>query len=384
MKKKALHIVTRLDKGGLADTVLKLCCGLQAVGYNVTCVAGLTNDPHPEFLAHRRLGKIPLIIVDEMRRAIHPYFDMVALFKLFRIIGAEKPDIVHTHSSKAGILGRLAAAFWRVPVIVHSPHGHIFYGYFSRIVTKFFILLERWLTKFTTKIITLTQLGRDDHVRLNIGPPHKFAIIPCGIEYPVQNPTPEVLRSLKQQFGLNGEKVIGWVGRLEPIKGCDVFLEACRSIHEKYDSSAKFFIVGDGSESASLRQKARHLGIEENAIFSGSRTDVPHLMHLFDVFVLSSRNEGLGRVILEAMSCSVPVVATAVGGVPEIISNDVNGKLVPTENPPALAHAMGELLTNPDTGASFAESAKNTCRHFHFQNMIFRTDQLYQELSKKF
>jgi len=382
MKKKALHIVTRLDKGGLADTVLKLCSGLQDVGYKVTCVAGLTSDPHPEFLSHRQQGKIPLIIVDELRRSIHPYFDLLALLKLIRIIGAEKPDIVHTHSSKAGILGRLAAAVWRIPVCIHSPHGHIFYGYFDRWVTQFFILLERLLTKFTTKITTLTHPGKNDHVRLKVGPPEKFAVIPCGIQYPVKKPGNDTLKALKQHIGLNGEKVIGWVGRLEPIKGCDIFLEACRIIHEKIDVSVKYIIVGDGSESAVLKNKARQFGIDNNTVFLGSRTDVPDLMHLFDLFVLSSRNEGLGRVILEAMTCSVPVIATKVGGVPEIISNNVNGKLVPTENSVALALAMENLLLNDELSNSFVEKAQNTFRHFHFQNMIHRTDLLYQELSQ--
>lgn len=381
MKKKALHIVTRLDEGGLADTVLKLCSGLQEAGYNVSCVTGLTRSPHPEFLAYQKKRNFPIIKIDELRRAIHPYFDLMALWKLIRIIGEVKPDIVHTHSSKAGILGRLAAAFWRVPVIVHSPHGHIFYGYFNQFTTNIFILLERLLTKFSTKVITLTRLGKDDHVRLKIGPQEKFSIIPCGIRYPVNKPAQVALEALKQHIGLNGEKVIGWVGRLEPIKGCDIFLEACRTIHEHSDLKAKFVVVGDGVESSALKSKVMQLGLTETVCFLGNRTDVHNLMFLFDVFVLTSRNEGLGRVILEAMSCSVPVIATEVGGVPEIISDNVNGKLIPAENPVSLAHAIERLLKNEKLRGSFIQNAHHTCKHFHFQNMIQRTDALYQQLS---
>ncbi|MFZ5517031.1 MAG: glycosyltransferase family 4 protein [Candidatus Zhuqueibacterota bacterium] len=380
-KKTALHIVTRLDKGGLADTVLTLCAGVQSRGYDVTCVTGLTRDPHPAYIACRREGKIPLIVVPELRRAIHPYFDAVALVKLIRLIGALKPTIVHTHSSKAGILGRLAAAYWGVPVRIHSPHGHIFYGYFNRASTQFFIALERLLARCTTRIITLTRLGKKDHVHFKIAPSQKFAVIPCGIQYPVKYPGNGRLNALKHHLGLNGEKVIGWVGRLEPVKGCDIFLEACRLYQQSGSAATKFVVVGDGSQSAALKEVARQLGIADDTIFLGNRTDVPDLMFLFDVFVLSSRNEGLGRVILEAMSCSVPVIATRVGGVPEIIAHNANGLLAPADQPRALAAAMQTLMTCPDMRHAFISNAQNTCRHYHFENMIDRTEQLYSRLA---
>jgi len=380
LKKTALHIVTRLDKGGLADTVLKLCAGLQSRGYAVTCVTGLTRDPHPEFIACCREGKIPLITVPELRRAIHPYFDAVALVKLIRLIGALKPSIVHTHSSKAGILGRLAAAYCGVPVRVHSPHGHIFYGYFNRASTQFFIALERLLARCTTRIITLTRLGKNDHVHFNIAPSQKFAVIPCGIQYPATHPGNGRLNALKHHLGLNGEKVIGWVGRLEQVKGCDIFLEACRMYQESSDVGSTFVIVGDGSQRAALVETARRLGLSNHTIFLGNRTDVPDLMYLFDVFVLSSRNEGLGRVILEAMSCSVPVIATRVGGVPEIIANNANGLLAPANQPGAIAEAIQKLVSSPELRHTLVANAQRTCRHYHFEKMIERTDQLYSRL----
>ena len=375
---KVLHIVTRLDEGGLADTVIKLCEGLQQKGFHIVCIAGATHYPHPEYLAAKDRKKLKIIKIKQLIRSISPVNDFISLYKLLKIIKHEKPDIVHTHSSKAGILGRLAAAILSVPVIIHSPHGHIFYGYFSRVVTLIFMIIERLLAKITYRVTTLTNLGLEDHVKLRIAEKKKFCVLPCGIQWPIVKPDAEKILSLKKEFGINREKVVGWVGRLVPIKNCELLLKAAqiRLENKKYD--IKYLIIGDGEERVNLENFVKKANLGNSVRFLGNRNDIINLMHIFDLFVLTSNNEGLGRVILEAMSCGIPVIATKVGGVPEIITDKKNGLLIPPNSPVRLSNTINRLLANYNEAKEFGKKGIETAQYYSFDNMINRTAELYK------
>jgi len=378
---KIVHIVTRLDKGGLADTVLYLAKGLVQIGYHITVIAGNTADPHPSLDLFLKEKYFPLYFIKDLQRNINPMKDLIVLWKLIKLLGKLKPDIVHTHSSKSGLLGRMAAAYWNIPIIIHSPHGHIFYGYFNRFISRIFITIERWLAKFTTQIITLTLKGKQDHLKYKVGRASQFSIVPCGINFLTFGDYKKSQNFRQNSLCMNGERLVGWVGRLVPIKGCDVFLKSCKELINLNQHRIKVIVVGDGEIRGELENLAQQLGINDHISFLGNRTDVAAIMKSLDIFVLSSYNEGFGRVLVEAMHCGVPIVATNVGGVPELIKNGFNGYLIPGGESQAMTQAIFNLLSNEQIAQRFSVNGRQIADQFSFENMIRQTDQVYRRMN---
>ena len=375
-----LHIITRLDRGGSAEAVMRLVEGLKRDGYPVELVAGRTVEPQENLEAFSLRTGVPVISIEELRRAVRPADDLIALVKLMRLIGRERPEIVHTHSSKAGLLGRLAAWLKGCPVVIHYPHGHVFYGYFGRLRTWAVILTERLAARITHRIFTLTELGKREHIGFGIAGPEKFVTVPCGIDLakfssPRRNPT-----EVRAEFGFSPTDVVaGWVGRLVPIKGCETFLYALE-LARKRRSGLRGIIVGDGPLRERLEEIAEGLGLSGNVVFAGAREDIPEVMHALDLFVLTSLNEGLGRVLLEAMACGVPVVASRVGGVAEIVLQRETGLLVPSKDPEGIAGAILEILNDGKKAKLFSQKGKERAKLFDVERMIEKTEEVYGEL----
>ena len=179
---KIFLVITRLDRGGSSDAVLNLATGLINRGCEVTVVYGKTSHPATDLSDFRKTNRVDLTNVPELQRDINPFKDVIALIKLLGLMQRERPDVVHTHSSKAGILGRIAAWLAGVDAILHSPHGHIFYGYYAGAKTRLFIWLEKLTAAITDRITTLTESGKKDHIELGIANAKKFVVIPCGID----------------------------------------------------------------------------------------------------------------------------------------------------------------------------------------------------------
>lgn len=377
---KLVHIITRLDRGGSSEVVLQLAARLDRDRYDVQVVSGRTTDPVCDLAQYTQTTGIPITMLPCLRRAVAPLHDPIACFRLYRHLRRIRPDIVHTHSSKAGILGRLAAVAAGVPVIVHAPHGHVFYGYFGWMASQACVLTERLAARWTDRIITLTDLGKQDHVRYRIGPPEQFVPISCGIDLSRFLHAEREGQALRDGFHLRpGEHVVLWAGRLVPIKGCDSFLRACAIVGRQYDR-VRFIIVGDGPLAGPLRELASTLGLHDRVQFMGQREDIPAWMWSADIFVLSSLNEGLGRVLLEAMACHRPVVATAVGGVGEIVQAGETGLLVPPSDPDCLAEGMLTLLRDPEMARTFGERGYQRALGFDTRAMVDKTAALYESL----
>lgn len=370
-------IITRLDRGGSAEAVLNLAEGLKNRGHQVYLIYGKTTNPQQnlqEFVARTGVG---LSYVSFLQREINLFKDLIAWWSLIKLLKQFKPDIVHTHSSKAGILGRLAAYSLNVPVIIHSPHGHVFYGYFKGAKNHIFILIERWVAHFTTRLVTLTRRGKEEHLQFKIAPPGKFTVIPCGISIPeFQNHQKNGL--FRKQLGFTSKDfVIGWIGRLVPIKGCEHFIKACAQVKKVYPNT-KFLIVGDGELRTSLENLSKQLGLTSCLKFTGMRQDIPDILASLDLFVHTSLNEGLGRVILEAMAAEVPVIATQVGGVPDIVRDRQTGFLVPPGNPAALTRTICLVMQNCST-KKFTQRAKSLVQSYSTEKMVGRFERLYQQ-----
>jgi len=378
---KLLYVITRLDKGGSAEVVLQLASALQGQRFSIAVAYGPTIDPQEDLAAFQERTGVPFHFVSHLRRSVSPLRDLLALLQLYCLLRREKPALLHTHTSKAGFIGRMAGFLARVPRIVHTPHGHVFYGYFGTAWSRLFVWLERLAAPWTDRIITLTEVGKTEHLRFRIAPAEKFVPIYCGIDLSrFQKPSLERVERLKREYSPEGKAVVGSVGRLVPIKGYDTFIQACALVNKTHPET-RFLLAGDGPLMEELKSLSRRLGLHGAFFWLGDRSDIPEILALLDLFVLSSLNEGLGRVLMEAAAAGVPAVATHVGGVPEIVREGETGLLVPSGDPEKMAEAIRTLLDNPSTRKRMGEEARRRSGElFGIETMVAKTRSLYESL----
>ncbi len=378
-RKKILHIITRLDAGGSATNTIETVTRLDKTRYEVFLISGRSYDPDGRIARELKDRGIDCVFIDDLRRDINLWHDIKAFVRLYRIIAMGGYDLVHTHSSKAGILGRWAAWLAGVKRIVHTPHGHIFYGYFNRPLTLFFILLERATALITDRIICLTDIGVEDHLRFKVAGKQKFVTIYSGIDINLfRQSCPQDIDKLKEGLGIDRDDfVFGTVTRLEPVKGNRFLISAFARILSKFQD-LKLLIIGDGSQRSALEKQCQEFGISEHVVFAGIREDIPSLLYIMDVFILPSLNEGMGRAVIEAMACGRPVIASATGGLPELLRDGIDGVLVPPADVQRLAEAMKEFVSNPDKVKIMGESARQRAGdRFSIERMIEDVEKLY-------
>lgn len=408
-KVKVIHIITRLDKGGSAENTMLTVLGLARQGYEVILVRG---DPQESAMSEgeqqsqessikeaESLG-VRIVTVPSLIRRVNPFWDLLAFLALFRLIRKECPQIVHTHTSKAGILGRLAA--WplnqsaiRHPClagrqaqsaikIIHTPHGHVFYGHFGRLMTTFFIRLERFFAKFTHRIITLTEQGAKEHLQLGVGRGEQFIAIHSGVDLQRLQALPTDQTYGRNKLGLPAScALVGTVGKMVPIKGHAILISAAAEVIRTHPTT-HFVIVGEGALERELQDQGKMLSLEDHLHFVKAWGEEAWAwMASFDLFVLPSLNEGMGRVLIEAMAFGKPVVASRVGGIPEIVLDGKTGILVPPKDPKRLAEAVIRLLSDPERARQMGEEGKKRIdSRFSADAMVLRIDHLYQELLK--
>lgn len=382
-KPKIIHLITRLDSGGSAENTFLTAREFRRRGYETAIWAGTGYDLPREIEREAAEAGVPLRFVSSLVRSLHPVKDFVTFLRLVRLLRREKPDILHTHTSKAGFLGRAAGRVARVPVILHTPHGHIFYGYFGPLKTKFYIWLERLAACWTDAIIPLTSIEGEEHYAVGIGKKGQYIPIASGVDFSKLSFSPELRREMRGRFSIpDAATVIGSVGRFVPIKGFDLVVEAAPSVIENFPS-AYFYLGGAGPLKEKLMERVRQLGLEKKFLFDDFQ-EVRRPLHLLDIFLLPSRNEGQSRTLVEAMALKKGVVASAVGGVPEVISNRRTGLLVASGNPEALAQGIEELLRDPEKMKQMGEAAAADVRkRFSLEEMIRRLQSVYLEFYEK-
>jgi glycosyltransferase involved in cell wall biosynthesis len=288
------------------------------------------------------------IIIPELGRELHLLRDIVTLWKVYRLIRQFKPHVVNTHTAKAGFVGRVAAWLARVPVIVHSFHGHVFHGYFSPLKTRFFILLEQIAGRMSDTIITLTEGQRAELAdKYHIAPREKFTIMSYGLDLESFARAQRNTNVFRGAWNIPTDApLVTIVGRLVPVKNHALFLEAAAKVLAKIPE-ARFAIVGDGELRADLEAQVDRLGIRSAITFTGWQRDVVSAYADSDILVISSVNEGTPFTVIEAMATGCPVVATAVGGIPDFLDHGKLGALVPSGNADALAEAIIRTLRQP-------------------------------------
>jgi len=387
---RVLHLITRLDRGGSAENTLLTVIGLEPRRYRVMLAFGASSESHmtPDETAslERRLAAaravgVELVVIPSLVRRFAPFRDLASLLAMMRLIRRFCPRVVHTHTSKAGALGRLAAWLCHVPVVVHTPHGHIFYGYYGRVLSACFITVERWLGRMTDALIALTETGKLEYVERRIAPVERLRAIHSGIDlatYERNHTTPAVAR---KALGLPARgPVIGVLGRLVPIKGHGYLVEALPMILKKFPSAMLLF-VGEGPEREPLAARAASLGVSQHIRMVGAQFDLTSYVAACDVIAQPSLNEGMGRTVLEALVMGKPVIASRVGGLPELIDHGGNGLLVPPASPSALAHAICSLFWDHARLRRMSNAARRSVgRQFSVQAMVEAIDRLYGEL----
>ena len=344
------QIVTRFIAG--AGTVaLHGALQLDPDRYEVTILSG-EGGRLARAATDAGLRYVPLRHMDH---DIAPLADLAGLRELGEQLARGRFDLVHTHSAKAGLLGRIAAHRAGVGAIVHTFHGFPFHAFQSRAKHHGLLTLERRLGRVTNRFLAVGASVAADAVRLGIAPAERIVAISSCLDQSVPARTRAAQRAARQAMAVPpGMTVVGTVGRLDYQKAPDVLIEALARL----DRADVFSVwVGDGPGRVAAETLARQRGVADRMRFLGNRDDVPALLAGFDIFALPSRYEGLPCAIAEAMTCGVPVIASAVNSVPEMVVPGRTGLLVPAENPAALAAAIGYLADHPDVGARFAASA---------------------------
>ncbi len=350
---RILRIVGRMNVGGPARCVLNLAGGLTGPEFETLVATGRSGVGEGDLASEISAIGIPLARIGGMGRELSLARDFNAFRAIRKLIATFRPHIVHTHTSKAGVLGRLAAilcrppgggrAAHRRPRIVHTFHGHVLDGYFGPWRSSLFREVERWLAARTDVIVAVTASVRQELIeRHGVGRPDQYRIIPSGGDAPVvarDRSTGDVLRA---ELGLGIGPVAGVVGRMVPVKGHDLLLAALGRIFAEV-ADLTFLFVGDGPLRKKYEAHAARLGLSSRVRFLGNRSDVARIMSTLDFLLLPSRKEGLPTVLLEAAAAGVPIAASRIPGVTDLFENGSSALVFESESPPALARAAIRL-----------------------------------------
>ncbi len=381
IKSGILHIIARMNIGGPALHVAQLSSGLLQKGFETTLVSGRQADTEGDMTDLAEEYGLRFHFYNNLGARLSPLNDLYACSKLWRLMRLTSPRIVHTHTAKAGALGRIAAKLAKVPIIVHTFHGHVFTGYWGSGISKIIIFIERILARLSTVILTVSESVRYELLQHNIAPPEKIYVLPLGLDLNIYKNCSAKTGEFRQELGIGTDlPLIGNVGRLVPIKNHRYFLMAAQLMVEA-GFDGRFVIVGSGQLEIELQKLSRDIGIGDRVIFTGWRRDLDRIYADLDVLVNTSINEGTPYAIIEAMAARVPVVATSVGGVPDIINSEMTGYLVSPDDVNSLVDTIHCALETPDAILDAAQSY--ALENHDLERMINRTVTFYSKLLKE-
>ena len=391
---RVVRIIARLNVGGPAKHVVWLTSGLEDAGYRSLLVAGTVPEGEEDMSYFADQAGVKPLYIPEMSREIS-LKDAVTTWKLFRLLLREKPDIVHTHTAKAGTVGRVAGFFyrWLTPGVligrprackfVHTYHGHVFHSYYGRLRTQVFLTIEKVLARLVTdRLVVVSQQQAEEIGRtFGVGRVDQIRVVRLGLDLsPFQSHASRRAR-FREELGITDDTVlVGIVGRLTEIKNHVMFLETVARLNRE---RARFVIIGDGSLRESLEAKARSLGIEDDVIFAGGRKDPEYFYPALDICALTSRNEGTPLTLIEAMANARPVIATSVGGVVDLLGSvqekgvyDIceRGISVRPYDVDAFAAGLGRLIEDKNLQSKLGQ------RGFEFVDRNYRKERLLEDI----
>jgi glycosyltransferase involved in cell wall biosynthesis len=368
-------VITKLELGGAQKQLLSLITHLNKERFNLFLFTAQEGLLLPEALS---INGITLKKSRCLERAINPLKDFLALIEIYRFIKKNNIEIVHTHSSKAGILGRFAARLAKVKIILYTVHGWSFNDYQPRLLRRLFIWLERICAKFTHKIIVVSHYDKQKGLDNHIGEANKYSLIRYGIDYTEFQPK---VQTLRQELGISSNAlVIGMVACFKPQKSPQDFIMLASLVRD-IPKDLRFILVGDGVLGKKVERLISKFNLKKQVILAGWRRDIPRLLSIIDVFVLTSLWEGLPISVLEAMASSKPVVATHTGGIQEVVIEGKTGFLIPPRNIKEMAKRLVLLLKDENLRRNMGENARQSLNfNFTLTNMVKNTENLYGDL----
>jgi glycosyltransferase involved in cell wall biosynthesis len=393
---KVLRIINRFNLGGPTYNVAYLSKYL-APEYETLLVGGIQdkNEASSDYITSK-LGLEP-IIIDEMQREINGVNDLLAYRKISKIIKEFKPDIVHTHASKAGFLGRYAAINNKVPVIVHTFHGHIFHSYFNKYKTRVFKNIERNLAKNTSKIIAISNKQLYELTDIHqIAPKEKFAVIPLGFDLERFQKNYEIKRdSFRKEYNLSEDEIaIAIIGRLVPVKNHRFFIDSIKYAKENTNKKIRAFIVGDGGLLYDLKEYVSSIGLsysttdnkkqQTDICFTSWIKDADYVFAGSDIVALTSLNEGTPVSLIEAQAANKPIISTSVGGIEDVVMSGTTALLSPTNELIPFSENLCKLITNDQLRLEMGQSGYDFVKQrYHYSRLVNDMKELYESLLSK-
>jgi glycosyltransferase involved in cell wall biosynthesis len=390
-RRRVLRVIARLNVGGPARHSVILNTGLAHRGFETLLLHGTVRDGEASFDHLAEQQRLRTVRITALGRRIRFLDDVRAFVGIWRTLRQFQPDIVHTHTAKAGALGRLAAALRNVflpvdrkIVVVHTFHGHVLQGYFGPIGTRAARMAERLLSSVTDCTIAISELQRRDLVeRFRVAPASRTVVVPLGLDLSPLLAQTSRDRARARQVDVNyTEFVVGFVGRLVPIKNVDLLIEAIAMVRSELPG-IRFVITGDGPERDRLERRARDAGVFDISTFQGWQEDLAAVYARLDLLALTSSNEGTPVALIEAMAAGVPVVATAVGGVADVVQDHVTG-LLTEESARSVADSILETARAPEAASDRTQRAREfVAANFSDRTLVDRISMLYENLVQR-
>ena len=376
MKIRVLQIVTRLAVRGVPHHVLNLAAGLDKDRYETVVLAGRSDPGEGSLLNDARSRGIPIIELPLLQRRIDPLIDARAFVSIYRLICAGRYHLVHTHISKAGFIGRLAARCAGVPVVLHTYHGWVQELHNQNLSGRLLLACEKLAARASDAVIAVSRSVVEDALQNGIGTRPLYSVVPNGIDltrFPVSGVPSD-------RGAVDGKPAIGAIGSMTPEKGFEVLLDAMVEVQRRFPD-VRLYAIGDGPLRAELEHRAQQLGLEETVRFTGTVEDVRPWLHTFDLVVQPSLREGQGLALLEAMAAGCPVIASRVGGIPEFIEDQQTGMLIPPGDSGALARAICELAGDETRKRLLARAGRERVRSgYSLERMIRGVETVYEVL----
>ena len=390
---RVLCVLNRLVIGGPAIVATSLTKHLSSEFETLMVIGG--KDDHEQDAIHltESLGIQP-IIIPEMKRALHWKSDIAAYKKMKDIIKEFKPDIVHTHAAKSGAIGRLAASAEKVPVVIHTFHGHVFHSYFNAVKTQMFINIERYLAKKTSGIIAISNQQKNELSEIyKICPNEKIKVINLGLDLEKFCTEQEKKRNnFRTNFQIEDDEiVVGIVGRIVPIKNHQLFVAAANEVLSVSNKKIRFFIIGDGDMRGLMESNFNQAGInycyypdektKSTAVCTSWQTEMDIVFAGLDIVALTSNNEGTPVSLIEGQAAGKPIVSTFVGGVKDVMLENITGFTTPKSDVKAFANALSHLIENEELRKEFGRAGQKFVQeNFSIKKMVTETALYYNQL----
>lgn len=377
-----VRVIARLNVGGPAIHVSNLSAGMDEE-FPTLLVAGRVDAGEADMTGYALERGVHYHPLPELGRKLHFWQDVAAFVKLLVLLRVTRPRIVHTHTAKAGTLGRLAAALTGVPIRVHTYHGHVMRGYFSPLAERAVIWIERFLGRLTTRVVTISERQTQELVdEIGVFPAHRVAMIPLGFDFDrfALERVADARGEFRRELGAGSKPIVSVVGRLVPIKNHELLIRATAKVLQA-GRDLTLAIVGGGPEEGRLRHLVDELEIGDAVHFVGWRDDLARIYADSTVVALSSDNEGTPVCLIEAMACGCPVIATNVGGVRDVLEGGRLGVMVPPKDVDAFASSLADLLGDDLKRARLAREAPGSVRtRYSVERLVKDMSALYREL----